>query len=334
MVTIHDVARAAGVSISTVSYAISGKRTISATTRTRIDRAIAELHYEPNAGARMLAGSKTQILALSAPMRLDAHLPTHMRFVSAITDAARAHDYDVLLLAGGDETSGLRRVTARALTDGAIMLGVADDDERVPLVREAALPAAFIGVPEDSAGITCVDLDFEAAARDSVRHLIAQGHERIGVIGHPATYRDRHTGFIRRYHDEFNRAAQEAGARVEQRYPALGRENAKAAIAEVLAAMPDVSALVFHCNEPVVATILRDLHERGIRIPDDLSVLAACASYDAGDLEVPLTDIPLPLESMCRLAVAEATAQIEGHGPGGTTLIPPRLIERGSTRSV
>ena len=81
MAKIDEVARAAGVSISTVSYALSGKRPVSADTRRRIQDAVLELGYSPNAGARMLAGSQTNIFALSEPLRADSHAPSHMAFM-------------------------------------------------------------------------------------------------------------------------------------------------------------------------------------------------------------------------------------------------------------
>ena len=83
MAKIHEVAKAAGVSISTVSYALSGKRTISAETRRRIELAVRELDYRPNAGARMLAGRRTNIFAVTEPFRADTHAPAHMAFVLA-----------------------------------------------------------------------------------------------------------------------------------------------------------------------------------------------------------------------------------------------------------
>lgn len=89
MTSIHDVAHAAGVSISTVSYALSGKRSVSEKTRRRIEQAVQDLGYQPNAGARMLAGRRTNIFALTEPLRLDTHTPTHMTFVLASTGPSR-----------------------------------------------------------------------------------------------------------------------------------------------------------------------------------------------------------------------------------------------------
>ena len=117
MAKIHEVAKAAGVSISTVSYALSGKRTISAETRRRIERAVRELDYRPNAGARMLAGRRTNIFALTEPFRADTHAPAHMAFVLATSIAARRYDYDMLLLTEEEASAGMRRVATSGLVD-------------------------------------------------------------------------------------------------------------------------------------------------------------------------------------------------------------------------
>lgn len=124
MANIHDVARVAGVSISTVSYALSGKRSIAESTRRRIDDAVLKLDYRPNAGARMLKGTRTNILALSAPLHSGTYAPAHMTFVLSVATAARKYDYDVLLLTQDEATSGLRRVARSSLVDGIILLDV------------------------------------------------------------------------------------------------------------------------------------------------------------------------------------------------------------------
>ncbi|WIB11584.1 LacI family DNA-binding transcriptional regulator [Curtobacterium sp. MCPF17_052] len=335
MVTIHEVAKAAGVSISTVSYALSGKRSISATTRERIDRAVADLDYRPNAGARMLAGARTNILALSAPIREDAHLPTHMRFVTAVVEAARAHDDDVLLLARDDEVTGIRRVVDSSLVDGVVVLGVSTDDERAEVVRRSGAAAAFVGVPGDTTGLTCIDLDFAEAGRESVRALAAAGHRSIGVIGHPATYVERHTGFIRRFADAFEDECRSAGIATLARYPSLDRVDQRAAADELLAGLPDMTALVFHCNEPVVEAVLAHLVSRGIRVPPGrLGRRRLRELRHRRARGPPCPPSPLPLEEMCRGAVEGAVRQVDGAREPGVTLLRPRFIDRGSIRPV
>ncbi|WP_177232196.1 LacI family DNA-binding transcriptional regulator [Agromyces sp. CF514] len=336
------MAKVAGVSISTVSYALSGKRTIAASTRQRIEAAIRELDYEPNAGARMLAGTTTNILALSAPIHTDGHLPTHMRFVTAVVDTARRHDYDVLLLATDDDVSGIRRVAASSLVDGVVAMGVKAHDERVDIVRRAKLPAAFIGIPgvvgepggsgdgDLGEGVACVDLDFEHAGRLAVETLAEAGHRSIGVVGHPPTYLERGTGFVQRFNAGLEAEAAARGIRLTVVSPTLARGAAERAFDELLEVSPELTAVVFHCNEPVVEAVLRRVRERGLDVPRDLSLFAACASYDTSHLVIPLSCIPLPLDLMCRIAVESALRQVRGADALGVELITPVTEHRGS----
>ncbi|GLJ61060.1 LacI family transcriptional regulator [Microbacterium barkeri] len=330
MATINEVAKLAGVSISTVSYALSGKRTISRSTRERIDQAIAELDYQPHAAARILAGARTQILALSAPLRADGHLPTHMRFTSAVVEAARGRDYDVLLLARDDEVNGIRRVSASSLVDGVVMMGVAEDDERLPIVRAGRIPAALIGISEHAQGVACVDFDFETAARDAIARLADAGHRVVGMIGHPHSFVDRRAGFIGRFDHALEQAAQERGVRLVRQWAGIERGTGAEAVNLILGAAPDVTAIVFHCNEPVVEEALRRLDERGLRVPHDISLLAAAASYDPGRLEHRLSGTTLPIEEMGRIAVEGMLAAVEGVVPGPPRLLPPAFIDRSS----
>src|SRR5690606_3782095 len=176
MTTIHEVAQAAGVSISTVSYALSGKRPVSEKTRRRVADAAVALGYTPDAGARMLAGRRTHIFALTEPLRADTHAPTHMAFVLAAAVAARRHGYDILLLTDEQASEGMSRVASSRLVDATLVLDVAPDDARADIARSIRTPTIFIGIPDDTEGLTCVDLDFEAAGRLAVDRLVDAGH--------------------------------------------------------------------------------------------------------------------------------------------------------------
>ncbi len=219
MATIDDVAREAGVAISTVSYALSGKRKVSAATRDRIAAACLALDYAPRASARALAANRSEIIAVTAPMHRDTDPSAHMAFAMEVTLAARARDYDTLLLVHDDAQQGMRRSAASALADGIIVLDVAAHDERADLARKLSCPVVFIGLPEDTEGIVCVDLDFEAAIRTSIDALVDRGHTSIGLVSQHRETLERESNYPLRVVHEFERYAQERGISFAVTYP-------------------------------------------------------------------------------------------------------------------
>jgi len=331
LANIHDVARAAGVSISTVSYAISGKRSIAASTRRRVEEAVIALDYRPNAGARMLKGTRTNLLALSAPLHAGSHGPAHMAFVLAVINAARKYDYDVVLLTQDDATTGLRRVASSALVDGIILLDVSQDDERVELIHSLAVPTALVGVPRVTDDLVCVDLDFERAARMSVQRLVDQGHRQIGMIGQDPIIYERGSNFPHRFRAAFDAETSRLGVGAVSLPSRENTASVRAVFEQLTAELPNMTGLVLHCNEPVQSIVLEMLHQRGIRVPDDLSVISACSSFDTAHLNPPLDVIPLPASDTCGRAVDLLMQQLVGVVEPRVELLPPTLVELGST---
>ena len=114
MPTSKDVAQAAGVAQSTVSYVLSGKRPISEKTRKKVEDAIEHLTYQPNAGARALASRRTRVIGLVIPFIPELHMASIMEFVSVIANTARRYDHDILLVTEDEGAAGLRRVVGHA----------------------------------------------------------------------------------------------------------------------------------------------------------------------------------------------------------------------------
>ena len=147
MVTIDDVARAAGVSRSTVSYALSGKRPITRETRDRISVAIDQLGFTVNAGARALASSETMVLGLLLQFHQDEFPPAMLQYILAVTTASRELGYDILLVTEADGADAVKRITSSNMVDGVVLLDVTHDDPRLAPLREARQPGAMVGLP-------------------------------------------------------------------------------------------------------------------------------------------------------------------------------------------
>lgn len=342
MVTLAEVAQHAGVSASTVSYVLSGKRSISANTRQRVEESIRRLGYHPNAGARALASSRSNIIALMVPLRTDMYVPVMMEIAIAVATTARAHGYDVLLLTGEEGPDAVRRVAGSGLADGMILMDVELEDERLPLLRgedasggarpgvRADQPAVLIGLPAYTSGLTCVDLDFRATGALCVEHLAKLGHRDIAVIGEaPAVY-ERHTGFAERTLDGLRSEARELGVRLLHR-PCEGGYDAMAlTLARILDERPGTTGFVVQ-NESAVEPLLALLRQQGRAVPEDVSVVAVCPEQVAVQASVRLTSVAIPAQEMGRYAVEHLVAKLDGRGGDEVVLIAPELTVRAST---
>jgi DNA-binding LacI/PurR family transcriptional regulator len=333
VVTIADVARAAGVSPSTVSYVLSGKRSISEETRLRVQQSIRKLGYHPNAGARALASSRTNVLALVVPLRTDLNVPVVMQFVAATLTEARTYDHDVLLLTKDEGPEGLRRISASSIADALIVMDVEAAEPRVPVLRALSRPVVLIGVPDEPGDLSCVDLDFIAAGSACINHLADLGHRDIALIGpSPAVYK-RGTSYAGRFLRGFRHTAGKRKVRTTSLPCSPSYDALRGCLDELFTRRPDVTGLVVH-NEAILGPLLSELNRRGKRIPYDISVLAVCPEDMAQAHAVPLSSIAIPAAELGALAVEMAMRQLSEAGQAEVRLLSPRLTERGSTGPV
>jgi DNA-binding LacI/PurR family transcriptional regulator len=329
-VTLADVAAYAGVSASTVSYTLSGKRPISATTRQRVMQAVDALGYQPHASAAALASHRANVIALMVPLRSDMYVPVIMEIVMAITAAAREHGQDVLLLTGDEGTAGVSRVTASGRADAIILMDVELDDGRIPVLLQSRLPAVLVGLPTRTARLTCVDLDFEAAGAVCADHLADLGHRDVALIGESASVYSRHTSFAARTLAGFERRSRERGLRVVHRPSEPGYASTAGALSRILDERPATTGIVVQ-NETALEPLLRLLGHFGRAVPEDVSVVAICPDQLALHTSPKLTGVSIPAQVMGRRAVELVMAQLAGRTTTGVTLIPPRLVVRGSS---
>lgn len=335
MVTLADVARHAGVSSSTVSYALSGKRPISDETRTRIERAITDLGYHPHAGARALAGKRSHIIALVVPLHPEVHVPTMMEIAIAVTVTAREHGYDVLLLTNDEGPEGVRRVAATGLADGVILMDVRLEDDRIPVLRAEEIPAALIGLPDDPAGLSCVDHDFATAGALCADHLADLGHRDIAFIGYSSGVYRRHAGYAERTLNGFRARAGRRGLRFLHR-PCEGTyESTAGTLARILADRPDTTGFVVQ-NEAAIGPLLSLLRASGRTVPEDASVIAICPDPMAEQHSPRLTSVTSAKKDLGQVAVEQVMARIAATAAGDAPqdqllLMPPELVVREST---
>ena len=181
--TIADVAARAGVTKSTVSHAISGKRPVATGTRLRIEQAIAELDFHPNLIAQRLAAGRARAIGLVYPLYAPQVAGYEMRLISAAANAASQAEYAFVLLTQVDRSGdALVPFFHSGLLDGVILLQVRRHDPRVAVLKEIGLPFVLIGQTADNTGLAYVDVDIVAAMTRCVSHLADLGHRHIACL--------------------------------------------------------------------------------------------------------------------------------------------------------
>jgi DNA-binding LacI/PurR family transcriptional regulator len=332
--TIGDIARAVGVSRSTASYALSGKRSISLEVRERVAQAARELGYTPNAGAKALATAQTMVIGLLAQFHSDEFAPAMLQYILGVSDTARELGYDTLLVTEADGTRALRRISGSRMVDGVVLLNVAQHDDRLPVLRAAPQPGALVGMPADCAGVDVFDLDFEGAGRLMVDHLHGLGHRELILVSQPEHVVERGGAYVWRLRDSAGERAQELGVRLhtvfgESGQPAIGRT-----LDTLLDTYPAATGLLLN-NEAAAAALPSVLTARGMRVPRDLSVIGRYSDEFARMFSLPFSSIESAPDRLGKLAVRQLVRRIAAadrrSDPHVLELIAPELIDRGST---
>lgn len=319
MVTIADVARAAGVSISTVSYVMSGKRTISQETRDRVAQAIDELEYSPHASARSLASRSTNVIGLQAPLRSGVDVHVVMQIVAGIVTEARALQYDILLLTS-DDASGLGHAARASMVDALLVMDVESDDPRIQTLEHLGVPSVLIGLPAGADGLVCVDFDFEAAGRLAAQRLAELGHRRVALFGAPAEVLDRHTSYADRLVRGFLTACEELDLVGTVHACPSGAESVQV-VDEVLAADPALTGILVH-NEGAMPHIAARF------AGDRLGMIALCPAEMAATVSGLADSIAIPAEGIGAAAAGAIHSLLAGDDPGKVVLLPPVLASQ------
>jgi DNA-binding LacI/PurR family transcriptional regulator len=329
MITICDVARHAGVAASTVSYVLTGKRPISAATRSKVLESIRVLGYHPHVGARASAASRTGVVALAVPLRDGLHMPVVMRMVTVVVTTAKQHGLNVLLMTADQGVEGLRTAAGSAQVDGFLVLDVEMNDERVPLLRQLPQPSVFIGQPATTAGLTCVDFDFEAAGAACVERLADAGHRYIGFLGAPTAVYQRNTGSAHRAMVGFGAAAMRRGVTSTIMPTAGDHHSVLKAVQALFRVHPATTALVVH-NDAALGRVAAGLRALGRKVPRDVDVIAICPDEVAEQVSPAFTSVRLPADEICRRAVELLVGKLGGQTVPSLTLLEPELRERAS----
>ncbi|MEU4532191.1 LacI family DNA-binding transcriptional regulator [Micromonospora ureilytica] len=329
----HDVARLAQVSVSTVSYVLTGTRPISQATRNKVLAAMAQLDYQPNAMARGLASRRSRILGLLMPMDERGLGATETAFVTGAAAAASVAGYHLVLSpVGGGNLDDLRRLASQRMLDGVVLMEVQLADERVTVLQEAGVPLVLIGRTGDTSTLSYVDIDFDQTVREAVAHLVDLGHRRIVYVNHSAATLASGYGPALRTRDAFTAAMTGHGLEPVMIAAEDSAAGGRAALAAAFARAPELTA-VLAMNETAIFGILGELTGRGLSVPDDVSVVSMVTSPQVAELATPaLTAMTSPGSALGRIAIEALTRHLDGPADQRhQQLLPCALEIRGST---
>ncbi|WP_166785009.1 LacI family DNA-binding transcriptional regulator [Cryobacterium sp. Hz7] len=327
-VRLIDVADAANVTKSVVSRVLSGDPTLAVRdeTRDRILALAANLAYEPHAGAKALAGSRSKALALLIP---DLTTPVYARIARGAYQRARERGYVVLLAEDREDSQSQSDYTDLVSAGRVDGLLIASSREGHPLLADGRLrtvPHVFVNrtVPDSGRNVS---INQSSASANAYRFLFERGHRKIGHISgtdtlSPAVERER----------GFDQAASDLGAEKPMVVRDDFLESGGYRSAELLMREhPEITALYAGTFSQSVGA-LKALRDLGIQVPEDVSVLSNDDLPLANYLVPSLSAMAMPLDELGRLAVDTLVDQLEGKAVADVVLEHDAVaVERGST---
>lgn len=331
--TIRDVAKAAGVAVSTVSLVLNRKGRVSRETERKVLDAIEKLHYHPQRSARGLVTRRSGNLGfiLSSDHFSNAE-PFYTKIFLGTEFEARSHDYYVLLTTLEEQFSekNMPRFLLEKNVDGVILAGT------VPLrildfLKERQLPAVLVDYLPGAGQYSAVLIDNTDGIRQAVAHLAGKGHRELAFVGgdiqHPGM-RERHEAFRRALAENQLPVAEE---RILFDAPFSGAQEGYEAARRILRSKVQVTAFVA-ANDAMASGILRACRDLKLDIPGDMAITGFDDVETAITARPTLTTLHVPKEEMGALAVRLLTQMMDGSATWGTKIVVPvRLVAREST---
>ena len=306
--TIHDIAALCGVAASTVSRALSTPERVNIRTRQRIEEAAAQLRYIPNSQAKALSSGRTGAVGVLVP---DITNPFYFDLIRGTQLQLKAAGYTQLLVdtEESDEVEASTMEQLRKTADGIVVTASRLSDDAL-LAAAAKMP--MVTINRDVAGIPAVVIDTPSATTQALDHLISLGHTSIAYVAGPLTSQSS----ARRW-TSLSEAAGERGVEVRSLGP-LAPTTQSGAVAADAAVHSGVTACIAF-NDLIAIGMLQRLQARGIRVPEDMSIVGCDDIFGADFCNPPLTTMASPIEQAGRVAHADVLL--------AETLLDPAVLD-------
>ncbi|MEC0229571.1 LacI family DNA-binding transcriptional regulator [Paenibacillus alba] len=334
MTTIYEIAKHAGVSISTVSKALNGYADISPKTRAKIQEIIKELKYQPNATARGLATKRSYMIGafFQDDLNYGFFHPFLHTLLENFKDAVGRNGYDIVFFTNTVAHGGPDDYEARAKhrnVDGILLLGIHKDDPKLVSLQASSIPIMSIDMDLSGPKVGYVTSDNRGGAIRAVEHLIALGHQRIGFIGDCFSTQVGYERFL-----GYQQTMQKHGLSVQAEWITQGNfseESGYTAARDILQLNPCPTA-IFCISDSMAIGAMKAVREHGWQVGVDISIVGFDDIAMASHVHPPLTTIRQNKEEMGTRAAMVLVDLIEkDETPSSAFSIPTELIVREST---
>jgi len=330
MPNLKDVAKAAGVSIATVSRVLNNAGTVKPETKARIEKAIKSLNFKPNRVAQRLRhrNAQRQMIGLLIP---DIRNPFYVEVVRGVEAVAYSKNYAVLMSNFAQDEAKekmLLEIMRSESIDGLIVSPASKDDKEVISLVKSGLPIVCVDRGLDNVDADIVLVDNQKGAYDAVKFLTQLGHKRIAYIGGlpqiPSSM-ERRDGYLQ--------ALRDAGIEPAQELIKFGdsKHESGKSLAGLLLDLNNPPTALFTGNNLITLGALEMIHNRGIKIPEEVAIIGFDDMYWSVSLNPPLTAVSQPAFEIGRRAAELLFDRINEPGRQPVKLIlKTELIKRNS----
>lgn len=330
-ITLSEIARIAGVSKMTVSNVINGKKGVAEDTRQRILEVIQETGYVANRSARNLASGRTRTIGLVVP-KLNSNYTLYIgEILRGAGDAADRQHWDLLVCTtSDDEERELRRIQALAtgLADGILVLLPRAEQTYLSFLQDTHIPVITLDHGLIETPLPSIDVDNHTGGRLGTQHLVDLGHKRIAFVG--GTYSRAHLERLSGYQE----VLKENGLPIDPDLMVHGDYSQPSGFqaAERLLDLPQPPTAIFAISDAMAFGVMEAAGRRGLRIPEDLSLVGFDDIPMANWVHPRLTTIRQPLYQLGETAINLIISLTDGDAlPGHRMMLPVELVVRNST---
>ena len=323
--TIKEVAARAGVGIATVSRTLHNSSKVNPETAARVLRAMRELGYRPNTAAQSLVSGRSRMLGLVVS---DITNPFFPELIQGFQDQALQHGYDVFIASTGYNSSRMAHCVGRMIErtiDGVAIMTSEIEPGVTAQFANRNVPLVFLDVGKTGVGVSNIRIDYAGGITDAVNHLRHLGHRHIAFISGPMALksaRERRAAFLNTLRDAgLEEVVEEGNHKVDGGLRAMTR----------LLQQSRMPTAVLTSNDLTAIGALSGIRARGLRVPEDISVVGFDDIAMAEFTEPPLTTVRLSREELAHVACDALLQAIKGDRIGMEFRMRTQLIVRSST---